>query len=466
MTATAARHVFLTGNFRPVGEEVDAANLRVEGEWPTALRGTLIQAGPNPAFAPVAGYHPFDGSGMLHSVRIGGDHASYRNRFVRTPDYVAERAAGRALAPSLTAAPSLPFLETGRFPYRDAANATVVRHAGDTWALGGFHAPIGVDPSSLETLGREEMLGDDDAPFGGHTKRDPESGELFYFRCHVGLRSRLRVGAIDRNGRRTFEADVPMKTPRLMHDFAVSKHFVVFLDTGVAFDPTQAARGGSGWRFDPNLPSGIIVAPREGGSARAFPIEPCVVAHTLNAWESSDGRSLTLVALRYASVPEVLAFQATPDPAAAANPGLLCEWTIDLLSGHVASRTLGETPAEYPRQDDALLTQPTTRAWLAADLPHNALVEVDFASGRERRISHGRGRYGGEFAFIPRSGCAPEHGYLLGFVWDSRTGRSAVDLLDTERPESPLVSRVHLPCRVPFGFHVTWLPDLPAAAAA
>jgi carotenoid cleavage dioxygenase-like enzyme len=453
--------VFLSGNFRPVHEEIDRAGLKIEGAWPEALEGTLIQAGPNPAFAPLAGYHPFEGSGMLHAVRIEPGEASYRNRFVRTPDYVAERAAGRPLAPSLTAPPLLADLEAGRFPYRDAANAAVIRHAGKAWALGGFHAPIAVDPESLETLGRDEILGEDEAPFGGHTKRDPDSGEVFYFRSHVGPEPRLRVGAIDRCGRRVFERDVPLETPRLMHDFAVSKHHAVFIDAGVAFDAAHAARGGSGWTFDRSLSSRLLVVPRDGGAVRSFPIEPCVVVHALNAWESVDGRLLTFVALRYASVPEVLAFETATEgepPRGGTDAGFLCAWMVDLRTGRVEERVLSKTPAEYPRQDEALLTRQTRRAWLAANLPRGAVVEVDLETGRERHIEHGRGRYGGEFVFVPRPEGAPEHGYLIGFVWDSRSGRSSVDVLDSDAPEAPPVARVLLPCRVPFGFHVTWLP--------
>ena len=116
-----------------------------------------------------------------------------------------------------------------------------------------------------------------------------------------------------------------------------------------------------------------------------------------------------------------------------------------------------ETPAEYPRQDETRLMRFTRRAWLAANLPCSALLEVDLENGRERRIEHGRGRYGGEFTFVPRPGNPAEHGYLLGFVWDSRSGVSSVDLVDTDRSESPVIARVRLPCRVPFGFHVTWL---------
>src|SRR5262245_42364523 len=127
------RHLFLLGNYRPVADEVDLADLRVEGDWPAGLQGTLVQAGPKPAFAPERSYHPFEGSGMLHAVHIDGHGASYRNRFVRTPDYLHERAAGRNLASPLADPPSEEALASGRFPYRDAANTVLLSHAGAAW---------------------------------------------------------------------------------------------------------------------------------------------------------------------------------------------------------------------------------------------------------------------------------------------------------------------------------------------
>jgi len=459
------QHFFLSGNFRPIADEVDCQGLVIEGPWPEELRGTIVQAGPNPAFAPGRNYHPFEGSGMLHAVRVDGQGASYRNRFVGTPDYLCERSAGRSLSPSILEPPAVEILDAGRFPYRDAGNATLLPHGQTAFALGGFHSPIRVDPRTLETLGREEILGEEDAPFGGHPKRDPETGELFYFRSHVGPEPRLTLGAVDREGRRTFEAAVDLKTPRLMHDFAVSKHHAVFFDTGVSFDVARVRAGGSGWGFDRALPSRLLVVPREGGAARGFAIEPCVVIHTLNAWESPDGRNLVVLAVRYPSVPEALSFDASASPAAPdANSGLLCEWTIELRSGDVRVRELSRTAAEYPRQDESLLMRPSRYAWLAANLPMGAIVEVDLVRGRERILPHGRGRYGSEFVFVARPGGAPESGFLVGYVWDSARGRSEVVAIDTEWAEAGPVARILLPRRVPFGFHLSWFPEAAGAA--
>ena len=85
-----------TGNWAPVREERDDYALPVKGELPRELSGTLFRNGPNPQFdTPDA--HWFVGDGMLHAFTLENGKASYRNRWVRTPKFLAEHDAGRAI---------------------------------------------------------------------------------------------------------------------------------------------------------------------------------------------------------------------------------------------------------------------------------------------------------------------------------------------------------------------------------
>src|SRR6059058_560934 len=83
-------------NRAPIPMECDAPFLKVVGELPRELNGTLYRNGPNPQFdAP--GAHWFVGDGMLHAFHLENGRASYRNRWIRTPKWQAEHDAGRAL---------------------------------------------------------------------------------------------------------------------------------------------------------------------------------------------------------------------------------------------------------------------------------------------------------------------------------------------------------------------------------
>ena len=66
-------------NRGPIPMECDAPFLKVTGELPRELTGTLYRNGPNPQFdAP--GAHWFVGDGMLHAFHLENGRASYRNR--------------------------------------------------------------------------------------------------------------------------------------------------------------------------------------------------------------------------------------------------------------------------------------------------------------------------------------------------------------------------------------------------
>ena len=83
-------------NVAPIPFEADAPFLKITGELPRELNGTLYRNGPNPQFDS-PGAHWFVGDGMLHAFHLEEGRASYRNRWVRTPKWLAEHDAGRAL---------------------------------------------------------------------------------------------------------------------------------------------------------------------------------------------------------------------------------------------------------------------------------------------------------------------------------------------------------------------------------
>ncbi|KAK4591667.1 hypothetical protein RGQ29_016199 [Quercus rubra] len=78
-------HHYLSGNFAPVREGTPpTTDLLVKGHLPDCLNGEFVRVGPNPRFSPVAGYHWFDGDGMIHGLRIKDGKATYVSRYVRT----------------------------------------------------------------------------------------------------------------------------------------------------------------------------------------------------------------------------------------------------------------------------------------------------------------------------------------------------------------------------------------------
>ena len=89
---------YLEANRRTTPEYDDVALALVQGSLPPDLLGTLLRNG-NGHFEQhgVPYDHLFDGDGMVARFTFDGQQVSYRNRYVRTQEFVAEEAAGRML---------------------------------------------------------------------------------------------------------------------------------------------------------------------------------------------------------------------------------------------------------------------------------------------------------------------------------------------------------------------------------
>src|SRR5476649_1692377 len=170
---------YLAGNFAPIATEDDFQDLAIIGEIPSGLNGAFYRNGPNPQFSPRdSNHHWFAGDGMLHAFFVENGRVSYRNRYVRTPKYELEHAAGKSLFGTfgnpLTTDPAAVGKESG------VANTNVVWHAGKLLALEEGHQPFEVDPVTLEPRGYLPYAGAA-GRFTAHPKMDPETGEMVFF---------------------------------------------------------------------------------------------------------------------------------------------------------------------------------------------------------------------------------------------------------------------------------------------
>jgi len=145
----------------------------------------------------------------------------------------------------------------------------------------------------------------------------------------------------------------------------------------------------------------------------------------------------------------------------------LWRWTIDRSSGKVHEDQLDDRPVEFPRVDERRVGLPHRYGWGAGllldgdDVVFGAdtMVRYDTQTGSSEAISFGPGRDTGEVVFVPRSADAAEDdGWYLSLVHDQATDRSELVVLDAGAPAEGPVARVHLPTRVPLGFHGNWIP--------
>src|SRR5260370_41990202 len=90
----------------------------------------------------------------------------------------------------------------------------------------------------------------------------------------------------------------------------------------------------------------------------------------------------------------------------------------------------------------------------------NALLKHDLTHGTVERHDFGRDATAGEAVFTPSApGAAEDDGYVFAFVHNPERSASDLVILAAQDFAAEPVARVHLPGRIPLGFHGSWISD-------
>jgi len=497
-TATPA-NPYLDDFLAPVGAEVTATDLAVTGHIPEFLDGRYLRNGPNPvAEVDPATYHWFTGDGMVHGVALQGGKAGwYRNRWVRSAGVRA------ALGEPTTATPNL---LAGMQSL--GANTNVLAHAGKTLALveGGVANYELTD--ELDTVGPCDFDGTLPGGYTAHPHRDPRTGELHAVSYSFARGRTVQYSVIDTHGHARRTVDIEVSGSPMMHDFSLTDKYVVLYDLPVTLDPMQVAPTKvPGWMqlparlvmqsvigrvrvpgpiaaminrqerqayrlpyaWNPRYPARIGVMPREGTNddVRWFDIEPCYVYHPLNAYSEIRGGSEVLVL-------DVVRYQRMFDRDRR-GPGesrpTLDRWTINLATGAVSSERRDDRAQEFPRINETLLGSRHRFGYTVGleggfvdsgrKKMSTSLYKHDYATGSSTVAPLDAELLIGEMSFVPRPNGDPaaqaeDDGILIGYGYHRGRDEGQLMLLDAQTCES--VATVHLPQRVPMGFHGNWAP--------
>ena len=462
MSEPMPKNPFLSGVWEPWPMEGEIIDLAVTGEVPRELYGALYRNGPNPQFAPRGGYHPFSGDGMIHAFSVRDGKVDYRNRFVRTPRFNAERAAGQALWSSFMGNSAPPDPRSEGIP-GGPANTNVVWHAGKLLALveGGL-PPVELDPETLATLGTTDFDGRlRDGTFTAHPKLDPETGQMLGFRYGV-VPPYIVYYEISADGKVTREVPIDAPIPSMVHDFITTRDHVIFPVFPATLRLERAARGESVLGWEPELGTQIGVMPRNGGTGDVtwLRTDPCYVFHPMNAYD--HGRTI---------VADVARYERLPIPAAGlkmeigGTEALLYRWTLDLDAKTVKEEIRDDRASEFPRLDERRTGLPY-KVGFAASVGglgggFSSVIRYDVTTGKSVAHDFGTGNAVSEPIFVPMSEDAPEgRGFLLTVVYRAETGRSDLAILDAENLDRAPLALAHLPHRVPAGFHGNWRPGV------
>jgi len=450
---------YLSGNFAPVRSE-DEFDLTTTGEIPAGLNGAFYRNGPNPQFDPIDDYHWFSGDGMIHGFFFENGKVRYRNRYVRTPKWTLENAAGRALwgtfGNPMTSDPSVAGKDGG------VGNTNIVWHAGRLMALEEAHPPFEMDPVSLESRGYLDQYR---GRVTAHPKIDPETGELVWFGYSSGaapLNATVSYGITDASGKVTRRDDFEAPYCSMVHDFLVTRRHALFPILPLTGSLQRAMTGLPPFAWEPDKGAFVGVMARDASvdSIRWFQTEACYVFHPMNAWE--DGDQIFADVMEYPTAP---LFPNADGSRGTASAARLVRWTFDLAapSNVIKREPLDDMTGEFPRFDERRAGLPYRHGWFAADattkgaMGFGGVAHIDLLTGKRSVYQFAAGDGAGEPIFVPRSANAPEgDGWVIATVYRAAENRSDLVIFDAQDIEAGPIATAQMPRRVPFGFHGNW----------
>ncbi len=437
MTDTAARanvNPYLAGNLAPVEQEITAHDLPVTGELPAELEGRWLRNGPNPiGDIDASKHHWFIGAGMVHGVRLRGGKAEwYRNRYV---------------VPGEVGGP----------------NTNVGGFAGTTWAM----VEAGTQPVELDyelnSLGTNAFNGTLPGPFSAHPKYDPATGELHAMTYHwPDLIDHVQYVVVGGDGRVTRTVDIPVADMPMIHDMSLTDRYAVVYDLPVTVSFDLITKGYQfPFAWNPDRAARVGLLPRDGGADDIIwcDVDPCFVFHPLNAYDAPDG-TVVVDLCRYERMFATDVLGPFGDSLATFD-----RWVIDPVAKRVRETRLDDRPQEFPRHNPRVGLRRHRYGYTSEVAPsttnlHGATIKIDVETGATETHDYGPGRGGAEPVFVPKAdGTAEDAGWILSVVYDPAEDSSELCVLDAEDISGPEVARIHLPQRVPFGFHGNWVPD-------
>lgn len=487
---------YLSGNYAPVPESDICTDLPVVGNLPSCLNGEFVRVGPNPKFKPVAGYHWFDGDGMLHGLRIKDGKATYVSRFIQTSKLRQEEFFGASkflkigdlkgmfgalIAKIFSLRCQMKVLDMSQG--MGTGNTAMVYHDGRLLALQEADKPYVIrvlEDGDLQTIGYLDYEKRLTHPFTAHPKVDPVTGELFTFGYQFEP-PYCTYRVVSKEGLMQDPVLITVSGPVMMHDFAITENYAIFMDLPLYFEPKAMIKGGLVLKFDKTKKSRFGILPRYAKSESGikwFELPACYVLHNANAWE--DGDEVVLYSCR---IPDLdLGILSGPLQETLQNyDNVLYEMHFNLKTGQSSEKQLSLSSVDFPRINEnytgrkqrfvycAMLEDITkVKGLVKFDLWEEPLLEgkreIEIGGNVKGVFSFGPGRYGSEAIFVPRASriegpLEEDDGYLICFVHDENRGKSEVVIIDAKSMAYKPVGVVHLPCRVPYGFHALFLNE-------
>ncbi len=460
--------------FRTQSSEIEVDALPVEGSVPDWIAGSLVRVTPAQFEVGERRYrHWFDGLAMLHRFGFEDGQVSYANRYLQTPAYEDNNAAGRIEYKEFATDPCrslfqrvVSFFTPPNFGAN--GNVSVTKLADDYLARTEYPMSVKFDPEVLATLGFHSHEGTDGVITSAHPHYDVRRGEDYNYQLKFGRKSSYLLYALPggRNPRQI--AELPAEKPAYVHSFGMSDQYLILVVFPLKMRrPLKFLLGNrpfiENYSWMPEDGTRIFVIDKDSGEVVGEGMTEAFFAfHHVNAFENDGDLIFDIVAYDDASIIDQLYLDnltADDGHVTAWESSKLRRYRVDLTGSdaRVSHETISQTPFELPKFDYERTAGKDYRYVYGGGTREgskdfmNQIAKIDVKSG-ESATWFEDGMYPGEPVFHPRpDGDAEDAGVVLSVVLDSTKGTSFLLVLDAETFDQR--ARVEVPQHIPFGFH-------------
>ncbi|KAL9371401.1 hypothetical protein Peur_036541 [Populus x canadensis] len=497
MYDTSQSHHYLSGNFAPVPDETPPVkDLPVKGYLPVRLpEWGICESGSKPE-ACTSGWIPLVCSLylMIHGMRIKDGKAAYVRRFVRTSRLKQEEFFGGAKFMKVGDLKGLFGLLMVNMQMLRAktkvldmsygngtGNTNLIYHHGKLLALQEADKPYVVkvmEDGDLQTIGLLDYEKRLKHSFTAHPKVDPFTGEMFTFGySHEPPYVTYRV--ISKDGVMHDPVPITISEPIMMHDFAITENYAIFMDLPLYFRPKEMVKEKKLiFTFDATKKARFGVLPRYAKDdllIKWFELPNCFIFHNANAWEEED--EIVLITCRVQN-PDLDMVSGDVKEKLENFSNELYEMRFNMKSGVASQKKLSESAVDFPRVNESYTGRKQRYVYgtildsiakvtgvVKFDLhaePEPGKGKIEVGGNVKGIFDLGPGRFGSEAVFVPsKPGTTSEEddGYLIFFAHDESTGKSSVNVIDAKTMSADPVAVVELPHRVPYGFHAFFVSE-------
>lgn len=461
--------MFIKG-FETQHQEILIDKLPVSGTIPTWLNGSLLRNGPAQFEVGNNSYrHWFDGLAMLHRFGFDNGSVSYNNKFLRSPEYKGNHAAGKINFGTFATDPCRSIFQRVMSVFQPGepghnGNVNLTKLAGQFIAMTETPLPVEFDAETLETVGVVNF--DDEIGFVGSTAHphfDPQRNAGVQHLIGYGRESTYSFAYMpnEKPLRRDVLNHIKVSEPGYVHSFGMTARYLILAEFPFVVNPLRILLSGKpfieNFRWKPEQGTRFLVIDKLSGElVREVQADACFAFHHINAFEDGDDIIVDMSTYEDHQLIEqlYLASLRGEDGGTLSFPEFR-RYRLPSDGSRATFETISEYGIELPRINYRYNGQPYRYVYGGSlkrrDNFLDALVKIDTHTGHGVQW-HEEGTYPGEPVFVAApDAVAEDEGVLLSVVLDGETGNSFLLVLDAGTFEE--IGRSTVPQHIPFGFH-------------